>query len=68
LKNKSCVSLNVIDVAITSHSLAGVSGGLKTCVAALVRYDGSGHDMAMLEMPRSLFLGRAFAVSVGGAH
>ena len=68
LKSRSCVSLNGIDVAITSPSLAGVSGGVKTCVAALVRYVGSGHDMAMLEMPRLLFLGRTFAVSVGDAH
>ena len=48
--------------------LAGVSGGVKVCVAALVRYVGSGHDMAMFEMLHSLFLGHFLAGSVGGAH
>ena len=55
-------------VANSFPPLAGVSGGVKACVAALVRYVGSGHDMAMFEMSNLLFLGRFFAGSVGGAH
>ena len=51
-------------VADSFPLLAGVSGGVKACVAALVRYVGSGHDMAMFELSHSLFLGRFFAGGV----
>ena len=57
--------------AIVANSfpfLAGVSGGVKASIAALVRYVGSGHGMAKFELYHLLFLGRFFAVGVGGAH
>ena len=55
-------------VANSFPFLAGVSGGLKACVAVLVRYVSSRHDMTMFEMLHLLFLGRFFAAIVGDAH
>ena len=48
--------------------LAGVSGSVTACIAALVRYVSSGHGMARFELLHSLFLGRFFTGGVGGAH
>ena len=55
-------------VANSFPLLAGVSGGVNACIAALVRYVGSKHGMAKFELSHSLFLGRIFAGGVGGAH
>ena len=48
--------------------LAGVSGGVKACIAVLVRYASSVHGMANFELSYLLFLGRFFAGGVGGAN
>ena len=55
-------------VANSFPLLAGVSGGVKACIAALVRYAGSGHGIARFELLHLLFLGRFFAGGVGGAQ
>ena len=55
-------------VANSFPLLAGVSGGVEACIAALVIYVGYGHGMARFVLLHSLFLGRFFAGGVGGAH
>ena len=55
-------------VANSFPLLAGVSGGVKACIAAMVRYVGSGHGMARFELLHLLFLGHFFAGDVGGAN
>jgi hypothetical protein len=57
--------------ATVAHSfppLAGMPGGVEACVDVLVRYVGSGHDMAMFELSYLLFLERFSAGGVGGAN
>ena len=48
--------------------LAGVSGGVKACIATLVRYVGSGYGMARFELSLLLVLECFFSGGVGGAH
>ena len=45
-------------VANSFPLLDGLSGGVKTCVAVMVRYVNSGHVIAKLELLHLLFLGR----------
>ena len=55
-------------VANSFTLLASMSGVVKACIAALVRYVNSGHGMAKFELLHLLFLGRIFIESIGGAH
>ena len=55
-------------VANSFPPLAGVPGGVEACVDVLVRYVGSGHNMAMCELSYSLFLERFSAGGVGGVY
>ena len=66
----SCWAGRSLPATVTNSFLllAGVSGGVKACIAALVRYIGSGHGMARFELLHLLFLGHFFAGGVGGAH
>ena len=57
-----------VTVANSFPLLAGVSGGVKACIEALVWYVGSEHGMAKFELLHLLFLGQSFAVGVGGAY
>ena len=49
----------IANVADSPLFLAGVSGGVKACIAVLVRYASSGHGMAKLELLHLLLLGRS---------
>ena len=55
-------------VANSFPLLAGVSGGVKACIAALVRYAGSGNGIARFELLHLLFLGHFFSGGAGGAN
>ena len=57
-----------VTVANSFPLLAGISGGVKACIAALVRYVGTEHGMARFDLLHLLFLGCFFAGGVGGAH
>jgi len=55
-------------VANSFPFLAGVSGGVKVCIAVLVRYASSKHGMTKFDLFHLLFLLRIFAGGVGSAH
>jgi hypothetical protein len=57
-----------VTVAASFPLLAGVSGGVKACIAVLVRYASSVHGMAKFELSHLLLLGRFFAGGAGDAN
>ena len=57
-----------VTVATSFPLLAGVSGGVKACIAVLVRYVSSVQGMAKFELSHLFRLGRFFAGGAGGAN